>query len=92
MFQSHFFVEIGQGGFGSPGVLAATVHEEAQTDAAKYAQDPRGVAMPNAVAILIGADIQPLVQSGFDAPVGALSLRERGVRQPRLARSQVKKR
>jgi hypothetical protein len=42
------------------------------TDAAKLAQDPRGVSMPHTAAILIGADIQPLVQSRFDASVSAL--------------------
>ena len=72
MFQPHFFVEIGQGGFGALGVLASPVHEEAHPNAAKHAQDPGGVAMPHAAAILLGADIQPQVQSGFDAPISAL--------------------
>jgi hypothetical protein len=69
VFQAHFFVEIGQGSFGSSGVLNTPVHEEAHTDAAKHAQNPHRIAMSHAAAILIGADIQPLVESTFDAPV-----------------------
>ena len=61
VFQAHFFVEVGQGGFGPLGVLVAPVHEQTHADAAKHAQDPRGVAMAYAAAILIGADIQPLL-------------------------------
>jgi len=38
-------VEIGQGEYGPFGVLAAPAQEKAHTDAAKLAQDPRGVAM-----------------------------------------------
>jgi len=72
VFQAHFFMKIGQGGFGPLGVLIAPVHEQAHTDAAEHSQDPRGIAMAHAAAILSGADIQPLVQSGFDAPVSAL--------------------
>src|SRR2546425_1050970 len=38
--------------------------------------------MPHAAAILIGADIQPLMQSGFDAPVSALSRQPLSGTQP----------
>jgi len=72
MFQAHFFVEVRQGGLGSLGVLSAPVHEEAHADAAKHAQDPGGVAMAHSAAILVGAHVQTLVQSGFDAPIFAL--------------------
>ena len=72
MFQAHFLVEIAQGGLGAPGVLTAPVHEEAYGDAAKHAQDPGGVAMADSDAILVGADVQTLMQSRFDAPIIAL--------------------
>jgi len=67
-------VEIGQGRFGSFGGLLAPVHEEVHAEAAKHGQDPSGVAMAHAAAILIGADIQTLVQARFDSPVIALQL------------------
>ena len=72
MFQAHFLVEIGQGGLGPLGVLTAPVHEEAYGEAAEHTQDPDGVALADAAAILVGADVQTLVQSGFDAPIIAL--------------------
>ena len=50
------------------------MHEEAHAEAAKHGQDPNGVAMAHAAAILMGADIQTLVQAGFDTPVIALQL------------------
>ena len=74
VFQAHFFVEVGQGRFGSFGGLPAPVHEEAYPEAAKHGQDPSSVAMAHAAAILIGADIQTLMQAGFNTPVIALQL------------------
>ena len=72
MFQAHFFVEVGQGSFCLFGVLCAPVHEKAHADAAKHAQDPGGVALAHSAAILVGAHVQALVQSRFDAPISAL--------------------
>ena len=50
------------------------MHEEAYPEAAKHGQDPSSVAMAHAAAILIGADIQTLMQAGFNTPVIALQL------------------
>jgi hypothetical protein len=74
MFQAHFFVEIGQGRLGPFGVKAAPVHEKAHADAAEHAQQPDGVAMAHTAAILVGAHVQTLVQSGFDAPITTLHI------------------
>lgn len=74
MFQAHFFVEVGQGSLCPFGVLRAPMQKKAYADAAKHAQDPGGVAMAHPAAILVGADVQTLVQSGFDAPIIALLL------------------
>lgn len=72
MLQAHFFVEVGQGSLSPFEVLRAPVHEDTHTDAAEHAQDPDGVALAHPAAILVGADIQTLVQSGFAAPIIAL--------------------
>ena len=65
------------------------MHQEAHAEAAKHAQDPSGVAMAHAAAILIGADIQTLAQAGFDTPVIALQLFPLlGVQAGRLAAAQ----
>jgi hypothetical protein len=74
MFQAHFFVEVGQGSLGSFGVLRAPVHEETHTDAAEHGQNPDRVALAHPAAILVGAHVQALVQSGFDAPIITLPL------------------
>lgn len=81
MFQAHFFMEIGQGRFGSFGVLRAPVHEEAHADASEHAQDPDGVAMAHTAAILVGTNIQTLVQSSFDAPIITLRVQPLAGRQ-----------
>jgi len=72
MFQAHIFVEVGQGSLCPFWVLPAPVHEKAYADTAKHAQDPGGVAMAHPAAILVGAHVQTLVQSSFDAPISAL--------------------
>ena len=72
MFQAHFLVKISQGGLGAFWVQTSPAHKEAHGDASKNAQYPRGIGIANAAAIFIGAGIQSLVQSAFNAPIVAL--------------------
>lgn len=72
--ESHGIVKIAQGGWVALGALSAPVHEEADAEAAKEAEDVDGIAMAHAALVFLGRDIEALMQPVFDPPAGAVEL------------------
>ena len=74
MFCVHGGEEIGGGFVVGLLLLAAPMHEQAVGEPAKHPDDVHGMGLADAAQVVEVGDIQALMQSGFDAPGGAIVL------------------
>ncbi len=80
--EAHGIVEVAQGRLGAFGALGAPVHEEADAQTAKEAEEAHGVAVAHAALVFLGGDVEALVEPVFDAPARAVELEPAGGGEP----------
>lgn len=78
VIQSHEIVELDERGSLLSRVVFPPLAKNTHRHSTKHAQDPAGIPVSDARAILLGRDIQPLVKTVFDPPVLALELEPLG--------------
>ena len=72
MFGGHGRLEVGHGGVSAFVIVRFPFGEHTDGEATKHAEHPHGVAMADATIVLSGGRIEALMQTTFDAPIGAI--------------------